>query len=304
MTLTQMQYFKTVCQYMSLTKASQKLHISQPALSMAIKEMEDVCGVSLFHRTANSLSITDHGCVLLDEVTNIINQYEQMQLLLSNKLLNRNYVRIGLSTLSSNSVLPDIVAQYRKKHPDIHLIFTETETNQHYDKLDNNTVDLLITEKNPDITQKEWDESSSYRHIALTQSDVTFAVSRDNQLARKKEVTWSDIIREPLVMLNDTFTLTQTIKNEVREAGLELPQNIYYTSQMYTIEQFIGRNVASGFLPTQVVKQNPSIIGVNCPLPKHDWIYLVYRKDRRLFQSAMLFIQTVKEMYQVNANAC
>ena len=58
MTITQMRYFKTVCQYMSLTKASKVLHVSQPALSMAIKEIENNYGVALFHHNANSLSIT------------------------------------------------------------------------------------------------------------------------------------------------------------------------------------------------------------------------------------------------------
>ena len=299
MTLTQMQYFKTVCQYMSLTKASQRLHISQPALSMAIKEMEEICGVSLFHRTANSLSITEQGCVLLEEITTIVNQYQQMQQLLSSNLLDRNYLRIGLSTLSGNSVFPEIVAQYRKDHPDIHLIFTETETRQHYDKLDNNKVDLLITEKNPEMSQKEWDESSPYHHIALQRSDVTFAVGIDNPLANRMKVDWFEILQQPLVLLNDSFNLTQIIKKEILASGCDLPKNSYHTSQLNTIEQFVERNIATGFLPTQVVANNPKIVGLSSPMPKNLWIYLVYRKDRKLFQSATMFIKTARKLFKI-----
>ena len=89
MTLIQMKYYMTVCQYMSLTKASRELHVSQPALSMAIKKLEDKCGVSLFHHAANSLAITDHGIVLLEEITTIVNQYRNLEQLLSGNLLNR-----------------------------------------------------------------------------------------------------------------------------------------------------------------------------------------------------------------------
>ena len=64
MTLIQMLYFYTVCEYMSFTKAAEKLRISQPALSSAIRQAEEKCGVELFKHRANSISITDEGIVL------------------------------------------------------------------------------------------------------------------------------------------------------------------------------------------------------------------------------------------------
>ena len=64
MTLIQMLYFYTVCEYMSFTKAAEKLRISQPALSSAIRQVEEKCGVELFKHRANSISITDERIVL------------------------------------------------------------------------------------------------------------------------------------------------------------------------------------------------------------------------------------------------
>ncbi len=297
MTLIQMQYYMSVCHHMSLTKASRELHVSQPALSMAIKEIESNCGVALFQRTPNSLSITDYGIVLLEEVSTIFNQYKHLQQVLSNNLLNRNYVRVGLCTPYGNTVFPEIVSRLREKQPDIQLFITEAGTRQDYENLDNNKVDLIITGKNPEPSEREMQDSSIYCHIPLVQSDMVFAVSCDNPLARKHSVAWEEIVKEPLALLNDSFSLTRVISSELREAGYALPQNVYYTNQMYTVERFIEKNVAAGFLPSQVARDNPRIVGLKCPLPQNRWIYLVYRKDRHLFLCAKMFIKTAKETF-------
>ena len=61
MTLQQIQYFITVCKYKSFTKAMEEMHISQPGISSAMKELERECKVTLFERRNNSLYITDAG---------------------------------------------------------------------------------------------------------------------------------------------------------------------------------------------------------------------------------------------------
>ena len=67
---------------------------------------------------------------------------------------------------------------------------------------------------------------------------------------------------------------------------------------MYTVERFIEKNVAAGFMPAEAAMDNPRIAALNYPSPKKHWVYLVYRKDRYLFLSAKLFIQTAKEVFR------
>lgn len=299
MTLTQMLYFKVVCQHMSLTKASRELHVSQPAISLAIKEIENSCGVELFYRTSNSLSITDSGVILLDEVTKILNQYQHMRQLLANNLLNRNYVRIGLSTLNGNTIFPDIIAALQKRCPEIQVFITEAGTHHNYINLDNNKVDIIVTQMKPGISLKEWEDSQIYGHIALARSSTVFAVGVDNPLANLKEIGWDEIIKERLILLNDSFNLTRIIIREMSEAGYELPNNAYYTSQVYTVERFVEKNVASGFLPARAVSDNPRLVGLKCPITRDYLVYMVYRKDRQMFMSMRQFIKTAKEILQI-----
>ena len=75
MTLTQLQYFQAVCRYENFTKAAEALHISQPAMSAAMKDLERECGVPLCIRNKNSLKVTEEGQVLLDEANLVLGQY-------------------------------------------------------------------------------------------------------------------------------------------------------------------------------------------------------------------------------------
>ena len=65
MTLNQLRYFKAVCQYDSVSRAAQRLNISQPSVSNAIKELETEFGVRLFNRQYRRISLTDAGLQLL-----------------------------------------------------------------------------------------------------------------------------------------------------------------------------------------------------------------------------------------------
>lgn len=77
MTIQQIQYFITVCKYKNFTKAAEKLNISQPGISFAMKELEKECGVALFHRQKNNINITDDGITFLREAEKMMEQYTE-----------------------------------------------------------------------------------------------------------------------------------------------------------------------------------------------------------------------------------
>ena len=128
MTLTQMQYFQAVCKYENFTKAAEDQHISQPAMSAAMKDLEAECGVPLFKKTRNSLTITDAGWALLEEVEKNLTQYDHLMYAVKNLSLSRKYIRVGVSTLNGNLVYPQILSAFSKRCPDIQVISSEEPT--------------------------------------------------------------------------------------------------------------------------------------------------------------------------------
>ena len=303
MTITQMRYYKTVCQYMSLTKASKVLHVSQPALSMAIKEIENNYGVALFHHNANSLSITEIGMMLLDEVTTIIDLYDHLETMLTDHLLDKKYVRVGFSSMNGRNAILTMISDFRRQHPDIQLLFTEDSIQQHYKALDCGKVDVIIAEKKPEMSEEEWNESALYRHKKLGKVNMSFAVSAEHPLANQDAVSWQDIAKLPLVLLDQSNHFTLTIQRKLEALNCETNKEIYYTTQISTVEQFIENNVACGFLPTEVIEDNPGIRGLSCPQLLDDWLYLVYRKDHHASLSTRQFIQTAVDTFALHASA-
>lgn len=296
MTIVQMQYFQAVCKYDNFTKAAEKLHISQPAMSAAMKDLEKECGVPLFIRDKNSLKITEEGMILFEEVNLVLGQYKQLNNIVKDLSLTRKYVRVGLSTLSGNQVYPEILKEYQKRCPWVQVISVEESTARQFEMLDRELLDVIITIKRFKNEKEKQEFEQIYGHWPMLETRQRFCVSIDNPLAVEEYVTTAQIAKEPLVLLNDNFNQTSTIKEMFNNQGLDY-HVIHYTNQMYTVERFVEKNIAAGFLPEIVAANNPQIVGLGYDGSSYIHIEVYWRRDRFLFPAVKEFIRVAKELY-------
>lgn len=296
MTIIQMQYFQEVCRWKAFAKAAEELHVSQPAISAAIRNLEQECGVLLFQRDKNALRITDEGNILLEEVTLVLNQYHHLQNIVENLALSRKYIRIGLSTLSGMQIYPTLLLEYKKLYPDIQVISQEESTSRQFEMLDEGLLDVIITikgYKNP-VEQKEFDKI--YAHWPMIDNTQVFCVSTLNPLAEAPFVTLEQMAGEPLILLYDNFHQTREIKALWDAAGLKY-NVVHYTGQAYTIERFVEKNVAAGFLPKAVAAGNSRIAGIPYDEAETRKIEIFWRKDRYMFFATEAFINLARKLY-------
>ncbi len=78
MKLNQLYYFKTVCKYNNITKAAEHLHVSQPAITHAIRELERELGIRLFKRTNKNVSLTQEGVLFFQKSSDILSELESL----------------------------------------------------------------------------------------------------------------------------------------------------------------------------------------------------------------------------------
>ena len=297
MTIVQMTYFQAVCRYLSFARAAEVLHISQPAMSKAMKNLEEEVGVPLFVRDKNALAITDEGHTLLSECELVLKQYSHMENIITDLGLSRKFVRIGMSTLSGNQVFPRILREYAKRYPDITIYPVEESTPTQFEMLDAGNLDLIVTVKNPKEYQGGPEEFEKiYGHISTIYSQQCYCVCKDHPLAGHSYVTLEEISHYPLVMLTDRFSQPRRLRKLFEDAGLTM-NVLHYTSQMYTLEHFIVQGAAAGFLPEDEAKNNPNIVCIPYPGANRHPIEIFWRKDRFLFESARNFLQLVRELY-------
>lgn len=291
MRLNQMHYFVTVCKYQNYTRAAEELFVSQPAISQAMKELETECGVPLLKRKGNNIYITPEGELLCAEASNILEHMERLTHLVRDLHLQRNFVRIGMSTISGNVIFPELRRYFHLQHPEIEVISQEHNTITLFQLLDADEVDIILT--TPVISEEEL--KKGYHYIKTNTSSLVYCVSKEHPYAGKKFVNCQEIAAAPIAVLTDNYYPTQELKRNLAEAGLK-PKIIHYTKQMYTVERFIMSGASAGFLPEELVKNNPRLVALEYPWYRSDLsTMLLWKKDRTIYPSVENFISTARQ---------
>ena len=288
MTLQQIQYFITVCKYKSFTKAAEEMHISQPGISSAMKELERECKVTLFERRNNSLYITDAGVLFLREAKKMQRQYESMEVAVKTLSEGREFVRIGLATMFGNAVYPKLRRMFCQQYPEIEIFSVEDTVDALFQLLEQGKVDLVC------CGTGEMVAGADCESLNIRESRLMFCVNRDHPLAKEKEVTCEMIGREPLVMLTDQFYQTQRLKKLFEEQNIPL-HIIHNTNQAYTVLRFIRDGVAAGFLTTDIISEDEKLVGFPVPGDQVYKIALYWKKDVFQFSAAKKFIEITRE---------
>lgn len=125
MKLYQLRYFTAVCRYGYVTRAAEELHVTQPSVSSAIKELEDEFSVNLFHRINNRLSPTKEGLYFLDQATKILELADSTTSMMEELGSRKKQIKIGIPPMIGTFLFPKLFTAFRKKYPNIDLELVE-----------------------------------------------------------------------------------------------------------------------------------------------------------------------------------
>lgn len=143
--LNQLNVFYTVANLESVSKAANKLHISQPAVSQNIKNLEDSIGFSLFIRTNKGVRLTNEGKEIYNYCKNIFRQVDLLnQTLQDLSTLEAGILNIGASDTICKYYLIDILKQFEKKYPKIRYRVTNCTTSESLNLLKAHEVDIAF----------------------------------------------------------------------------------------------------------------------------------------------------------------
>jgi len=222
----------------SITRAAEKLYISQPAVSKTIRLLERQIGFPLFLRQAKGVELTDEGRILFRYVKNAMEQIsagEQMALQL--KKLDAGEVRIGIShTLCRHWFLPPL-KQFHDLHPELRIqVFNRTapETSR---MLYGGEIDF-------GIVSQPWEVEETHFRTLTTIQDV-FVTNR-KELVPDKPIPLRDIVKFPLMLLERENTSRQQLDRYFATQGVSVKADIEISSMDFLIEfAKIGLGVAA-----------------------------------------------------------
>ena len=202
MTLRQMQYSESVARTHNLTKSAQELFISQPSLSVSMKALEQEIKVSLFQRDGTHIRLTDAGQALALEVSSVLKQYEKMQEIISSGNLERNYVRLGFSTLVGDLSAPLICQKFLDSFPKFHIHLTQCSGSELLQKLERRQLDVVLTGQK--YSEKP-DWSGKFESHPTLESALTFCVGESDPRSLMKSITMEEIAKQPVILPDETF---------------------------------------------------------------------------------------------------
>ncbi len=276
------EYVLTVVREKSFTSASQKLFVSQPSLSASIKRIEDKIGSPIFDRSSSPISLTDVGKKYV-EYANLIEQKEkEFKTFLSDNLnLFSGKVRIGGSSLFSSFILPELIADFNKKYPQIKFRIFEDNTKNLLNKLETGEVDVILD--NAEV------KDGNILSTTYMQENLLLAVPKNlaiNEQLKSERLTAEDIKNDKHLLVekgvdlssfsNLPFVLLNSENDSGKRAEALLKKNkVEHTVLFYLDQQLSAYNVccaglALTFIADTLIKKTSS---------SHD-VYYYKIKDR------------------------
>ena len=146
MTLNQLEYFLTVAQYSSMTKAANKLYVTHSAISRNISDLENEFKVALFTRENHKLLLTEAGQLLVQHCRKVLDAVEELKAAMQwNSFNQATSLRISLPSLDIHSQILTTISRFQAENPDVSLSFEDLELDTIEDALANHNLDLAIT---------------------------------------------------------------------------------------------------------------------------------------------------------------
>lgn len=292
MNLIQLEYFRMVCHSNNnITQAAEKLHVSQPCISSALKALEEEFGVKLFQRLNNRLQLTMEGNKFLLSAEEILTKAENLSEQMYDFSNKKKILNIGVTTMIGGIALSPLAADFQKTHPDVKLEISELLTINIIRFLENDVLDLgLITTKSIPYAN-----TTMIDVIPLYEIEYLFCTYTDHPLAKEPFVTYDMLKDEPLILLKSENVKDTICVSRFAEHGLKPPNALFYINQIDTLKSFIRKKRASSFLFNSMIWPDTGLVGI--PFDEHDYcsIGIAYKKNRYIPNVVAKFINYAKD---------
>lgn len=192
--LRHLRYFVAVAEEVNVSKAALKLHVSQPALSRQIRDLEEEIGFALLERAAKSVSLTEAGRVFFKEAQVLLHNAEEA-VGKARAVANGGVgeLHIGYAPSLTPKILPVTMRAYQKERRGVKVLLHDMSSEEMLTGIRDGSLHLALMVKPPKSAMR------GLCYEELMQSPMCVAVHRDHPLLKKKVASLTQVAKEPLV---------------------------------------------------------------------------------------------------------
>ena len=234
MTVKKIRAFLAVAQSLSFAVACERLHLSQSALSLTIKALEESLGGRLFSRTTRNVALTPEGESLLPLARRLIADWDNAEDEMRQRFtLQRGRVTLAAMPSFAGNLLPPILKTFRARYPKVNVTVNDVINEQVLEMVRDRQVELGVA--------FEPMQSSSLQFTALYVDRFVAVVPSDSPLAGLSEIDWNTLLEQPFITLQRPSTVRVMLEEHLQARQTRLPV-AFESHQLATV----GRMVASG----------------------------------------------------------
>jgi DNA-binding transcriptional LysR family regulator len=277
--------FYTVAKTKSFSESSRTLHISQPAISKHIQNLEYELNTLLFYRTNRGIELTPEAKALLVYVEKAYNYLmlgeRELQ---EGKELTKGKVSIGTSTHLSFYCLNNYIKDFMKSHPNIVINISNHNDVMLFELLQQHNIDLLIT-------TGDFTSNKELKSIELSKTEYCFAYDK-TKLELSEIKTLEDIFNNP-VLLPSKNSKQRTELEKILSTKSIISTPIMEIESSETMLNYIKEGIGIGYIQKRIIEQNENIeiITIEDKLPE-EIVSLIYNDDS-LTTSSREFINMI-----------
>ena len=274
MELRQLEYFQMASRLRNITRAAERLRVSQPNITVAIKKLEAELGIQLFDRSQKQLALTPEGAVFLNRVELALRNIQDAVLEVNDyKQLQKGTIKIGVPPMMGAYLFPRIFSSFQRRYSHLDIFMHEEASMSIREQLERDRLQLLPMSKN----------------------QIVCCVPESSPLAKKKAITMDDVADTKIVMLKEGSFLRQTILGRMKAEGIT-PNIVLESNQINTLKGLVSNGVGITFLLDMVADETPGLKTLPLADPIFVDVGLAWKKDRYISKAAQSFIDFCKDL--------
>ena len=291
MELSELRVFLKVAAERSFSRAAMKLHRTQPAVSQAVRRLEDSVGERLFDRATKDATLTEAGRLLRDYAERLLRLSEEAEAAVKDlRDLRRGRVLIGANEASVHIVLP-MIARFRATHPLVHVDVRRVPARMVGAEVAQGSLDFGVLTFQPAETR--------LGAVILGQDELVMLVHPSHALAGSREVTLSECARQTVIAHNDPSHVRERVLRLFEQQ--HIPPNILISlPSLEGIKRAVAMQLGVALLPRRCAEAEIARGDVVAlPVPEvrlRRQVRLIYRKGGERSHASGAFLAVVEGM--------
>ena len=255
MNVKQLRAFLAVSQCLSFAQAGERLHVSQPALSLTIKALEEDLGGQLLTRTTRNVSLTPEGEALLSLARQLLADWDNTEELLRQRFtLQMGKVSVAAMPSYAGNLLPIALKVFRERYPRVNVAVHDVINEQVVEMVGHRRVELGIGFEPESGTNLIFTPFYMDRFVAV--------VPKDSPLAARSEVSWDELLRHDFITLQRPSAVRLLLEQDLQSQHGKLSV-AFESHQLSTVGRMVANGLGVSAVPSLCIAQMEEL-GARC----------------------------------------